>query len=297
VRRYGAFASSPLDEVCIELFNGECELYKSYGLEGVKTLQYVASDSLATHVSVVVSSFRKSTGAFGFFTRRILGDGQPSQVTVKSLATTGRAVAGTGMTILWRGKDVVELTYINEEETPQEMERNSPAVLHPLAEAIAKDLVGPTEPERGVRFLESLGADPLGVMVLVDGIMQINGTGPAAVGYFSKGEMPHRVVIAERRDDDGAADLMRLLRRTGASEKLKDRDIIRVRTTRENAPPETWYMRRNDEVVLMLGPLEKPEGVPTQSTPAERKSHLLAWESYAITKLMQLSTRELQFGE
>ena len=41
VRRYGVAASSPLDAVCVELFNGECELYKSYGLEGVKTLRYV----------------------------------------------------------------------------------------------------------------------------------------------------------------------------------------------------------------------------------------------------------------
>lgn len=295
VRRYGAFGSSPLDGVCVELFNGECELYKSYGLEGVKTLRYIENSGSLTTVNVVVSSFRRSTGAYGFFTRRILGDGPPSQVTVKSLSVEGRAVSGVGTVVVWRGKDVVELTYVSEEETPEEIEARSPQILHPMALAVAAELVGPTEPERAVRFLEALGVDDLGVSVLVEGMMGVSGTGPGAIGYFSKGPMPHRIAIAERRDKAGAGDLLGLLRRSGLAQKLKGRDIIELRQTREGASPETWYLRRNDDTILAVGPLEEPGAVPETSTPADRKARKAAWKDFAIRRLMAVSGEELRF--
>ncbi len=295
VRRYGAFGSTPLDDVCTELFNGECELYKSYGLEGVKTLRYVSGKGGSTTVNLVVSSFRRSTGAYGFLTRRVLGDGIPSQVTVEPLDVTGRGVAGVGTTTIWRGKDVVELTYVNEEQTPQEIEALSPKVLYPLARAISSQLVGPTEPERSVRFLENLGVDQLGVSVLIEGLLGVSGTGPGTLGFFTKAEIPHRVVIAERRDKTGAEDLLRLLRRSGPGKKLKGRDVTELRRTREGAPPETWFLRRNDDAVIAVGPLEVPSETPAQSTPEERKAEDTAWREYGVRRLMSVSGEELGF--
>src|SRR5690606_6893834 len=116
----------------------------------------------------------------GFFTRRVLGDGLPSQVTVSPLPVKGRAVTGAGTVIVWRGKEDVELTYVSDDATPDEIEKQSPKILHPMAEAVAEELTGQEEPERAVRFLESLGADKLGVAVFVEGMMGVSGTGPGA---------------------------------------------------------------------------------------------------------------------
>lgn len=293
IRRYGVGAPSPLSGVCVELFNGECELYKSYGLEGVKTVRYVAADGSPTSVSVVVSSFRRSSGAFGFFTQRVLGGDLPSRATVKPLEAEGRAASGVGMTVAWRGKQVVESTYVNENETPQEIEERSPQVLHPLTQLFSQTLVGPTEPEREVRFLEMDGLDPLGVFVMTDGLLHATGTGPASLGYFSQAEHPHRVLIADRRDPEGSRDLLLLLRRAHSAATLKGRDIIRLRTTQPGAFPETWYLRRQDDVLLGVGPLADEN--PELSTPEERKRADGEWERFAVRRLMEVSTRELKF--
>lgn len=286
VRRYGVSEAAPLDAVCVELFNGECELYKSFGLEGVKTLRYIPEDGGRREVSVVVSTFRRSSGAFGFFTRRILGDDLPSRVTVAPISVSGRAVSGVGMALVWRGKAVVEMTYVSEEQTPQEIEQESPQVLHPLAKAVSEVLVGPTEPERPVRLVEEMGADPLGASAMMDGVLGVSGSGPHVLGYFSAPPTPHRIVIAERRDEEGSRDLLQLLRRVSPHQKLKNRDIFRLRRTREGAPPETWYVARRDATLLAVGPLDL-EASAAQSTPQDRKEEDAKWESFAIRRITQ----------
>src|SRR4030095_10877604 len=41
MRAYGQNAAGTLGDVCTQLFDGECEVYKSYGLERVVTLRYI----------------------------------------------------------------------------------------------------------------------------------------------------------------------------------------------------------------------------------------------------------------
>ncbi len=297
VRRYGASAPTGLDAVCVELFNGECELYKSYGLESVKTLHYVPDSGGLETVNVVVSSFRRSDGAFGFYTRRILGDDLPSRATVKALdEIEGRAVAGIGIVYLWRGKQVVEMTLVSDVATPDEIEQKSAALLPGLAREMARTLIGPTTPERSVRLLEEPELDPLGVAVSSDEILGVAGTGSGAIGYYSRSKPPHRVFSGERRDEAGAKDLLRLLVRSGASNKLKGRDIFRVRRTREGQPPETWFLRKQRNTVLGVGPLNVL-GEPQLSTPEERKREDEQWQAFAIRRLLEVSARESKLGE
>jgi len=291
VRRYGTGADAALDAVCVELVNGECELYKSYGLEGVKTLQYVSDAGDRRTVNVIVSSFRFTAGAFGFFTRRILGDGRPNQITVKDLTVQGRAVEGIGMTMLWRGKQVVELTYVSEDETPAEVEKRSPAVLRPLTEAIGRELVGGVSPPGEVELLESLAPDRLGVLGLSDGFLGKTGTGEVWLAFFTEATSPHRAIVAERRGEDEAKDLLKLLRRSHVSKKLKGRDIYRIRSTAAGASPETWFFLRRGRRILGVGPLETVDA-PRQSTPEERKGARLVWERAAVKTLLGLAAQD-----
>jgi hypothetical protein len=190
---------------------------------------------------------------------------------------------------------VVELTYMSEEETPAEIEERSPRVLRPLSVAIAQTLVGPEKPERSVLLLEELGSDPLGVSIQTDGVLGVADTGPGALGYFSKGKHPHRILIAERRDKQGASDLLRLVRRNRTNKKLKGREVIRLRRTQDGAPPETWFIVKNDEVLLAVGPLVL-DGSPAQSTPDEREAEQDAWEAFALERVLHVSKVERGFS-
>src|SRR5690606_6616763 len=129
------------------------------------------------------------------------------------------------------------------------------------------------------RLLEQPGLDPLGVAVSSDEILGVAGTGAGAIGYYSTSTPPHRVLSAERRDEAGAKDLLRLLGRSGASNKLKGRDILRVRRTREGQPPETWFLRKQGNAVLGVGPLST-SGEPQLSTPEARKAEDAEWQSF-----------------
>jgi hypothetical protein len=218
VRSYGTGAKAPLDAVCIELFNGECELYKSYGLDGVKTLRYAPLSTQTSSVSVVLSEFRTQLGAYGFFSRRILGGASPAENTVSALVLAGQGALGTGVAYLRRGKSVVELTYISETETPQEIENKAPSVLSPLARSIAESLGGPEEAPRIARVTQLAGAEPLSTELPPDGLLELVGTGPYAVTHYLRPPMPHRLVALEALDEAGAKDALRLLRSAGTSQ-------------------------------------------------------------------------------
>ncbi len=291
VRRYGEGTASPLDDVCIELFNGECEVYKSYGLEGVKTTSFVSSERAGTTISVVVSRFRQSDGAFGFFTRRIIGDGLPSDVTVSPLEVEGRAAIGPGVLYVWRGKQVVELSYVSEVETPAEVEENSRHILKRMATSIASLLIGSTSPNRGVSTLEAMKPPKFGVVVRSDGLLGMLGTGDYANAFFeadSEG-FPHRLVTAQRRDEAAASDLIKYLARSFPSKKFKATKIHRIRWSGEGRPPQTWYFTQRDNLVLGVGPLDRVDA-PSTSSPESRKDEARRWETYATRRLAELKS-------
>src|SRR5688572_27168320 len=76
-RAYGENAGGTLDKVCTELFDGECEVYKSYGLKRVVTLRYVDGKGSPGSVNVNSSRFASKEGAYAFFTKRVIADADP----------------------------------------------------------------------------------------------------------------------------------------------------------------------------------------------------------------------------
>lgn len=295
VKRYGEGTSLPLDAVCVELFNGECEIYKRYGLEGVKTTNYVSSRSQTTSVAVVVSRFQSSAGAYGFFTRRVVGDGLPSQVTVRRLNVPGRAALGPGVLYLWRGKQVVEMSYVSELETPAEIVKNSATVLGALAGATSALLLGSTEPPATVLLLEAVASQDFGVVVFPDGLLGQLGSGPYAVGYLEhQGEekRPYRLAVAERHDESSASDLIKSITRSFPSKKLKERDAYRVRFASEGQTPESVYVSQEKERVLLIQPLQIDK--PARTSPEARAREEKAWEQEALLRLRDLKKMSAQ---
>ena len=75
-----------MDEVCTTAFDGECEVYKRFGLDRVVVLRYVDGSGAPNSVEVNLSRFKTADGAYAMFTKRVVADGDPAQATVKPLA-------------------------------------------------------------------------------------------------------------------------------------------------------------------------------------------------------------------
>lgn len=295
VRSYGTGAKAPLDAVCVELFNGECELYKSYGLDAVRTLRYAPLSSQTSSVSVVVSEFRSNQGAYGFFSRRILGGAPPSEKTVTPLVLAGQGALGTGVAYLQRGKAVVELTYLSETETPTEVAEKAAHLLPELASAISDSLGGPKAPPRVALVTQLAGAEELTTELPPDGLLGLVGTGPYAVTHYDGTDAAHRLVALEASDADGAGDALRLVRSAGSAHKLKFRDVYSVRVAREENAPEIWHFRVQGRLLLGVGPAL---GAQTKLLAAKQRERLEDdWAVFSLERLTEFSKHARRVSE
>lgn len=293
VRSYGVGAKAPLDSVCTELFNGECELYKTYGLEGVKTLEYAPSVGTGHAISVVVSEFRTSQGAFGFLTRRILGGSPPDGLTVERLDVSGQGVIGSGVAYFRRGRRVVELTYVSSTETPQEVNAMSRQILPELAREMASSLGGDLDLPLVAQRASLPGLLELGLELPPDGLFGLTGTGPYALAYFAAPQA-HRLVVLESADEASAKDTLRLIMTSGASHKIKGTDVVTVRLAQENHAPEMWHLTRRGRIIVGVGPANA-NGARVLSGD-EREKADDAWAAFAVRRLQEGVRHALSIG-
>jgi hypothetical protein len=293
VRSYGIGAKAPLDSVCTELFTGECELYKTHGLQGVTTFEYVPTVGTDHAVSVVVSEFRTGQGAFGFLMRRILAGGPPEGLTVRPLELSGQGAIGAGVAYLRRGRHVVELTYVSPTDTPDEVGSKSRQLLPPLARDISLSLGGDEELPTVARRAALPGHLEFGLELPPDGLFGLMGTGPYAVAHFGEPE-PHRLISIESADEPSAKDTLRLLLTSGAARKIKGSDVVTLRLAQEERRPETWYLLRQGRLIVGVGPaLTKNPKVLQGSA---RKQAEDAWAAFAVRRLRAAMAHALTFG-
>jgi hypothetical protein len=74
-----------MDEVCTTAFDGECEVYKRFGLDRVVVLRYVDGSGAPNSVEVNLSRFKTVDGAYAMFTKRVVADGDPARASVRPL--------------------------------------------------------------------------------------------------------------------------------------------------------------------------------------------------------------------
>ena len=88
-RAYGEQASATLDKVCTELFDGECEVYKRFGLKRVVSLRYIEGSGKPATVEVNLSQFGDVGGAYGMYTKRVVADADPARSDAPKAAAGG----------------------------------------------------------------------------------------------------------------------------------------------------------------------------------------------------------------
>lgn len=289
-RAYGEAATGTLDTVCTELLDGECEVYKSYGLRRVVTLRYVDGKGSPGTVNVNLSRFASSEGAYGFFTKRVIADGDPAEAAPASLEAGGAGALGTGIAYVWRADIVAELSYSNELESPDQIRASSSSVLPQLARELGQKLPGDAKPLPAVALLPSENKIPMGTSYASKDALGVSGVGPGAIGYYRDGERRYRLLGLVRLDEDSAKDVLGTLRKIPGAKAIKDApfDAMTLSLRDDEASPQVgWVIGRKGGVVLGIG----DEPFALRAAPAGKEAALKLREPEKLEKLKKLFER------
>jgi hypothetical protein len=287
VRAYGEKASGTVDQVCTELFDGECETYKSYGLKRVVTLRYIDGRGSPASVNVNLSRFADKEGAYGFFVKRVIGSDDPTQSTSVPLEAGAAGALGSGIAYVWRGDHVAELSYTNELESPEQLKQSSRAVLPVLAKEIGEKLPGDQAPLPPVAALPEAQRIPLGVWFDTKDALGVKGAGPGAVGYYKEGDKRWRVLALIRPDEESAKDVLKTLKQADGARSIKGaaHDPLAFTLSEEGGPRVEWVVARAGNKLFGIG---DEEHVLEADQTAEEASKLRLDEGQKLERLGKL---------
>jgi hypothetical protein len=254
-KTFGEAAGAPLDAVC-DLFDGECEVYKGFGLKRVVTVQYVDGKGSPGTVTVTLSRFGSPEAAYAFFTKRVVADADPLEASPSPLQAGGAAALGSGMAYVWRGEMVAELRYVHELESPDQIKASSARVLPVIATALGEKLPGSPDPLPAVARLPAEQRIPSGISYEYRDLLGVAGMGRGAMGYYKDGDRRYRVFVSVRPDEDAAKDVLRTAKKIEGSKGFKDSpmDALAVGLREaEGAPKLEWMIGRSGSVVAGVG--------------------------------------------
>jgi hypothetical protein len=214
-RTFGERGKSTLEELCTTAFDGECEVYRGYGVKRVVGVRYVEGGGKQGTVEVYVNQFATKGGALAMFTKRVVGDSDPADPAAPRAFGAGeRSALGTGRGYVWSGDYLVEMTYTNDDGslTQEAFKTAADAVLAPIGKAIGAALPG------NASGVPSLAALPVGSQIAggvayfpTDGF-GIPHLGPVAVGYYRDGDTRFRMFAIAHSDANEAKAEMRLFK-------------------------------------------------------------------------------------
>lgn len=285
-RAYGDGAKGNLDEMCTELLDGECEVYKSYGLKRIVTLRYVDGRGSPAAVEVKLSRFASREGAFGFYTKRVVADADPLAITLTELHAGASGALGSGIAYVWRGEHLGELSYTNELEPPDKMKESAKQVLPDIARAVGEKLPLDASPLPPVALLPEEHRLPMGVSYLLGDLFGMSGLGPGAIGFYKDGDKRWRVVVLVRADEDSAEDVLASLKKVEHASVLKEVlfPALAFQTQHDDASPRTEYLAgRRGKNVFAVGDEDLVLG-GGRSKEEEAKTKLSRDEKLAVLK-------------
>ena len=254
-KTFGESAAAPLDAVC-DLFDGECEVYKSFGLKRVVTVQYVDGNGSPGNVTVTLSRFGSTEAAYAFFTKRVVADADPLESAPAPIEAGTAAALGSGMAYVFRGELVAELRYVHELESPDQIRTSSARVLPIIAREIGDKLPGERALPASVQKLPEAHRIASGITYEYRDLLGVSGAGRGAVGFYKNGEVRYRIFTTVRPDEDSAKDVIKTLKKVEGAKSIKDSPIdaviVNLHET-EGAPKVEWLVGRTGALVAGVG--------------------------------------------
>jgi hypothetical protein len=215
----GTGAKLTMDQVCTTAFDGECEVYKRFGLDRVVVLRYVDGSGAPSSVEVNLSRFVTADGAYAMFAKRVVADGDPARATVKPLAAGAAGATSSSNAYVWRGQYLAELTFVTEDTkmTPQAMAMANEKATGAIAREIGGKLPGTTDLLPAAAALPAPQRIPLGIAYYPKDALGLSAIGPMAVGYYQDGDKRWRDIATIRASADDAKEALRAFKlRPGA---------------------------------------------------------------------------------
>lgn len=288
-KTFGEGASLPLDNICTDVFDGECELYKERGVRRVVEARYVDGEGSPATLNVYLSKFATSEGAYAMFTKRVVGDGDPANpATPKPIEGGGAAALGIGNAYLWRGLYLAEITYNNEKAAEAAITAASEKILPPLVKEMGSKIPGDAALPPAAASLPKEALIPLGVRFSTKDLLGVDGAGAGAFGYYRAGDKRWRIASIVRADADQAKDVIRTLGKVAGAVKEKGIGEEAVRLMRkdgEGAAVE-WLFARAGKNVVGVG--DEPRVLKTGMT-AEEHAKVSLTKDEKIERLKKLA--------
>jgi hypothetical protein len=286
-KTYGAQGKFSMDEVCTTAFDGECEVYKRFGLDRVVVLRYVDGSGAPNSVEVNLSRFATSDGAYAMFTKRVVADADPAAATVKPAPFGAVGATSSSNAYVWRGSMLVELTFVTEDTkmTPEQMAVQNEQATGAIAREIGDKLPGATDLPPAAAALPATSRLPLGIAFHPKEALGVSGVGPAAVGYYKDGEKRWRDVAVVRPDAEGAKEVFRAFKQKPGALPLKgvgDEAVqVIVQEAADRAKAE-YLVARHGALVAAVG---DEELVLDPGTPSEKLAPLKLTRDEKLAKL------------
>lgn len=269
-------AKLTLESVCTDAFDGECEVYKRFGLKRVTNLRYVDGKGSPGTVEIYLSQFATQDGAYAMFTKRVVADGDPAETAPRKLEAGAAAAIGTGRAYVWKGQYLAELQYTNEQETPAQMKASSDTVLAPLGKDLGAKLPGASALPAAAAKLPADDMVPLGISYSPKDVLGVEGAGSGAEGFYKQGDKRWRVVSIVRDDVDQAKDVLKTFaKKKGATEeKGIGEGATHVMLADKDGPKLEWVLARAGKQVVGVG--DESFAVKEGMTPSEHDKACLS---------------------
>jgi hypothetical protein len=251
---YGDNAKNPLDGIC-DLFDGECEIYKGFGVKRVVEAHYVDGKGSAATIDVYLSTYDSTENAYGMFTKRVVGEGDPAHEDApRPLEVKGAAGLGVGNAYLWRGQFMAEVTYNDGQASAKQIHSQADKLLPKLVNALADKLPGKPALPPAAAALPTDKRLPLGTRFITKKMLRVEGTGAGAYGYYADGDKRWRVLSIVKPDVDQAKDVLRTFGKVKGAAVEKDVGDHATRFMSDAGGPQTeWIVAQKGARVLGVG--------------------------------------------
>jgi len=253
-RVFGEGGKLSMDAICTEAFDGECEVYKTFGLKRVVQLRYIDGAGSPGSIDIYLSQFGSTDGAYAMFTKRVIADSDPEKGAPRKLEAGGAGALGNGRAYVWKGPYLAEIQYANEQETPAQMKASSERLLVPLGTDIGKKLPGAPSLPAAASKLPPEQMVPMGILYAPKDVL-VDGAGAGAMGFYKEGDKRYRVLAIVRDDIDQAKDVLKTFSKArGASEdKGIGEGAYRLMHQDKDGSKLEWIVARAGKSVFGVG--------------------------------------------
>jgi hypothetical protein len=279
-RTFGERGKSTLEELCTTAFDGECEVYRGFGVKRVVGVRYVEGGGKQGTVEVYVNQFATKAGALGMFSKRVVGESDPADPAApKSFGAGERSALGTGRGYVWSGEYLVELTYTNDDGSlaQEAFKAAADAVLAPIGKAIGAALPADTSAIPSVAALPVGSQLPGGLAFYPADGFGVPHLGPVAVGYYRDGDARFRILAIAHGDPNEAKGEMRLFKSRPKAKPeagLGDEAVTVELEGGADKPGAAFVIARTGATVIGVG--TEPFAAGTTLDDAARKARLKA---------------------